>query len=322
MRVATRNQAYACLAWSLSLLGLLLSGPVLSAPPQSPYLVVLGIAQDGGYPHAGCRRACCQPAFEHPGRGRFVSSLAVVDPVTQQRWLLDCTPDFRFQLSKLGQLVPAVRDKPPLDGIFLTHAHIGHYSGLTQLGREVMGTREMPVFAMPLMTQFLRTHGPWSQLVELNNIQLRPLVADRTVRLNERIQITPFLVPHRDEFSETVGFWINGPQHKVLFIPDIDKWERWNQSIEKMVVQSDRAYLDGTFFDEHELPGRDISKIPHPFIVESMKRFAGLADSQRQKVHFIHLNHTNPALRKGTPARKQVQRAGMSVARQGEIFGL
>ena len=308
----------------LAALALLLGGAMATLPaaPPAPYVVVLGIAQDGGYPHAGCRRSCCQEAFSNPARGRHVSSLAIVDPESQQRWIIDCTPDFRFQLKELGRLEPARRGQPPLDGIFLTHAHIGHYSGLVHLGREVMGTRNLPVFAMPRMTEFLRSQGPWSQLVSLGNIQLKALEAEKPTRLNPRLTVTPLLVPHRDEFSETVGFQVQGPRHQVLFIPDIDKWERWDRQIEKLVVQSDRAYLDGTFFTADELPGRDISEIPHPFIIESIQRFAALPDGQREKIHFIHLNHTNPALQRGSAARRQVNRAGMAVARQGEKFPL
>lgn len=309
---------------SLLGIGLLLAGgaDLLRAAAPGPYVVVLGIAQDGGYPHAGCNRACCQDAFTNPARGRHVSSLAIVDPESGERWIIDCTPDFRFQLKDLGRLQPARKGRPPLDGILLTHAHIGHYSGLVHLGREVMGTRNVPVFAMPRMAEFLRSQGPWSQLVSLGNIQLRPLEAEKPIALNERITVTPILVPHRDEFSETVGFQVQGPRRQVLFIPDIDKWERWDRQIEKMVVQSDRAYLDGTFFTTDELPGRDISEIPHPFIIESIRRFAVLPDGQREKIHFIHLNHTNPALERGSAARKQVNRAGMAVARQGEKFPL
>ena len=309
---------------SLLGVGLLLAGgaDLLRAATPGPYVVVLGIAQDGGYPHAGCNRSCCQDAFANPARGRHVASLAIVDPESGERWIIDCTPDFRFQLKNLGRLQPARKGRPPLDGILLTHAHIGHYSGLVHLGREVMGTRNVPVFAMPRMAEFLRSQGPWSQLVSLGNIQLRPLKAEKPIALNERITVTPILVPHRDEFSETVGFQVQGPRRQVLFIPDIDKWERWDRQIEKMVVQSDRAYLDGTFFTTDELPGRDISEIPHPFIIESIRRFAVLPDGQREKIRFIHLNHTNPALQRGSAARKQVNRAGMAGARQGEKFPL
>ena len=296
---------------------------VAQTPPTSqPFVVVLGIAQDGGFPQAGCHRPCCQPAIREITRRRLVTSLAIVDPMSRQRWLIDCTPDFPDQLQLLDTAAPASAKQPLLDGIFLTHAHVGHYTGLLHLGREVMGTRNIAVYAMPRMAAFLKSQGPWSLLVKLNNIQIKPLQAGQAIRLGKRIRLTPLLVPHRDEFSETVGFSIDGPERSVVFIPDIDKWERWDRRVEQLIVAADRAYLDGTFFDGQELPNRDIREVPHPFIIESIQRFVSLADTQRSKVHFIHLNHTNPALAPDSSAAKAIRAAGMYVAEQGTRYSL
>ena len=202
-------------------------------------------------------------------------------------------------------------DNATPDGVLLTHAHIGHYLGLAQLGREVMGTRGVRVYAMPRMRAFLEHNGPWDQLVRLGNITIEPLEDGHEARLNERIAITPVTVPHRDEYSETVAFIIRGPSRSVLWLPDID---RWNDSIDEVIKRVDLAYIDGTFFDASELSGRDRREIPHPFIVDSMRRFA----AQRTKIRFIHLNQSNPALR--DPAR--VERSGFRVAREGERAGL
>ncbi len=288
--------------------------------------MVLGIAQDAGYPQTACRRPCCEAARRDPALRQHVASLAIVDPISHQRWMIDCTPDLCEQLAMLDAVVPPMSDdahatisQPLLDGILLTHAHVGHYTGLQDLGREVCGADGVPVYAMPRMTAFLKANGPWSQLVDLHNIELRPLEADHSVQLNERITVTPLLVPHRDEFSETVGYRIQGPQRSVLYIPDIDKWERWDRRIEDEIARVDVAYLDGTFFDGEELGGRDMSTIPHPFVRESMNRLAALPASERAKIHFIHLNHTNPLLQTGSAADRQMQRAGFTAARAGRV---
>lgn len=289
---------------------------------QSPFVYVLGTAQDAGYPQAGCRKECCQDAWLDPAVARYATSLAVCDPVSHQVWLLDCSPDFKHQLQMLERLNSQQQAQPSngyeLNGIFLTHAHIGHYSGLIHLGREVMGTSGINVYAMPRMRKFLTSNGPWDQLVTLNNIQLQPLNADVAVKLNERLSVTPILVPHRDEYSETVGFIIEGPSRKVLFIPDIDKWSRWDRPIEDIVKAVDVAYLDGTFFGNGEIPGRDLSQIPHPFIQESLQRFSGQPAHIRNRVRFIHLNHTNPALKPNSAARRIIAEAECNVAEQGE----
>ena len=285
-------------------------------------LIVLGIAQDGGYPQTGCRKACCKLVWAEPERRRFVASIGLVDRATNERWLVDCTPDFRDQLRLFDTLARADQSSPGLNGILLTHAHIGHYTGLMHLGHEAMGAQRVPVFAMPRMSRFLRTQGPWSQLVEKQNIQIHEIEANRSFQLNPRIEVTPIPVPHRDEFSETVAFLIRTPGRRVLYLPDIDKWSRWDHSIEAMLDRVDLAFIDGTFFENGEIPGRDMSTIPHPFVQESIQAFAGLDEEARKRVRFIHLNHTNPALRTDDLARQTIQRAGMGVAEQGEIYEL
>ena len=311
---------------SVVLLGVGLAGagqtqPMTSASGPSPFVVVLGIAQDGGYPQAGCSKECCRKAWADASRRRNVASLAIVDPGSHQRWLIDATPDFRAQLRLLDEIAP-VSASPGLDGILLTHGHIGHYTGLMQLGREVMGAKRVPVYAMPRMRRFLETSGPWDQLVKLENIVLRPLEAGKSVQLNERLSVTPLPVPHRDEYTETVGFVIRGPAHSVLYLPDIDKWDKWSTPLAEALSSVDVAYLDGTFFGEGEIPGRNMAEIPHPFMIETLALLAPLPPAQRAKVHFIHLNHTNPALDPASDPSHDLDRAGLHVAVEGERPGL
>jgi pyrroloquinoline quinone biosynthesis protein B len=284
------------------------AAPRAAGSPRA-YTIVLGIAQDGGLPQAGCRKACCTS-----GRHANVSSLALVDPASRRWWLFDATPDLRAQLARVARAAPACT----LAGVFLTHAHMGHYTGLAHLGREAMGTRGVPVWGMPRMREFLAGNGPWDQLVRLRNIELQPLAADSTVALGDSLRVTPFVVPHRDEYSETVGFRIAGPRGAVVFLPDIDKWERWDHRVEDLLGDVGAAYLDATFFDAAELPGRNMAEIPHPFVVESLQRFASLPAATRSRVRFIHLNHTNRALVPSSAERRRIERAGMRVATEGE----
>lgn len=312
--------------YSLLLLSTLACSPATDKDPTEvlagqpamdrPYIQVLGIAQDGGYPHAGCEKACCRDLWAGKATGQLVSCLALIDPESGESWMLDATPDFKFQQYRLKE-----ETGQDLSGIFLTHAHIGHYTGLMQLGREVIGTQQMPVYAMPRMLDYLRANGPWSQLVSLNNISLQPLFADSMLQLNERLRITPFRVPHRDEYSETVGYRIEGPGHAAVFIPDIDKWGKWDRSIDSLVRSVDYAFLDGTFYQNGEIVGRDMSEIPHPFIQESIQRFQD-AGVEPGRVVFIHFNHTNPVMRPESPERKAVLDAGFQLAAEGQRWSL
>jgi pyrroloquinoline quinone biosynthesis protein B len=289
--------------------------------PNNPFLLILGVAQDAGYPQAGCAKTCCQPAWENPTLSQFPTCLGIVDPQTRQYWLIEATPDFKWQMNILQKMAGFPPDQLP-DGIFLTHAHIGHYTGLIHLGREVIGAKQIPVHVLPRMHDFLQKNGPWNQLTSLENIKLMPLVPNRPVQLTEKISIRPFLVPHRDEFSETAGFMIRGPDRSLIFIPDIDKWGKWDQDIQALVRENDFAFLDGTFFDATELPGRDMSEIPHPFIKESMEQFKNLSSSEKEKIFFIHLNHSNPALQPDSKTADVILQQGFRISSQGAVFPL
>lgn len=290
-------------------------------PSDRPATVVLGIAQDGGIPQAG---SFGDPRWDRPGDARQVVSLGILDPRTGTRWMIDATPDFRRQLTDLRR-TGVGGDRPVVDGIFLTHAHIGHYTGLMFLGFESIGASGVPVWAMPRMAEFLRTNGPWSQLVTRGNIAIRPLSDGTPIGLGDGLTVTPFLVPHRQEFSETVGFRIDGPNRSVLWLPDLDSWRELDAQgtrIEDLIATVDVAYLDGTFFANGEIPGRDMSGFPHPFIAQTIERLAALPPAERAKVRFIHLNHTNRALDAGSPERRAIEAAGMQVAEEGDLEGL
>ena len=281
---------------------------------QAPYIYILGVAQDAGFPQAGCYKPHCMPGWNDPEKKINVTSLGLIDPTSKKKYIFEATPNFPEQLFLLEQEAPS--DDFSLNGIFITHAHIGHYTGLMYLGREAIGAKGLPVYVMPKMEQYLRENGPWSQLIALNNISLMPLRNDRSEVFNN-LKVTPFLVPHRDEFSETVGYSIQGPKKTALFIPDINKWSQWKENILERIQLVDYALIDATFYDNNELPGRDMSKIPHPFVVETMATLSLLPREQREKVWFIHMNHTNPLLNVNSDQAQGVRAQGFNIATTG-----
>lgn len=283
-----------------------------------PYLMVLGIAQDAGFPQINCKKSCCARVWKKEVKREMVSCISIVDPKSNSGWVFDATPDFKDQLNLMQN--SHTQKEIDLKGIFLSHAHIGHYTGLMHLGREAMGANEVPVFAMPRMVDYLQNNGPWSQLVSLKNIHLKSLKSDSLVQLPPNISVLPIEVPHRDEFSETVGFIISTKTKKALFIPDIDKWHKWDRDISDYIQQVDYALLDGSFYQNGEIPGRDMALIPHPFVEESLERFKDLAESDKAKIHFIHFNHTNPVLNRDSPEAKRVLEQGFKLASQGQFL--
>jgi pyrroloquinoline quinone biosynthesis protein B len=281
-------------------------------PPKDPFVVVLGTVQDAGYPQIGCDKECCKKYWDKKIGKQKVSCLALFDPSTDQKWIFDATPDLTEQLHEADKL-----QKGNLSGIFLTHAHIGHYTGLMYLGREALNAKETPVYVMPRMFDYLKTNGPWSQLVSLKNIQLKKINADSTIILTDEIAVTPFLVPHRDELSETIAYGINVGSKSVLFIPDIDKWQKWNIAITELVTAYDYVFLDGTFYKDGEVTGRNMSEVPHPFVQETMELFKPMPSTEKQKIWFIHFNHTNPLIDKSSKEYKEVTSKGFKVAVEG-----
>jgi pyrroloquinoline quinone biosynthesis protein B len=297
---------------------LLLLSTAACAQPSNPYILVLGTAQDGGYPHMGCQKACCNKAWKDNTMRRNIVSLALVDPRGKKWWLFEATPDIKEQLHLFQQITKEEYHYLP-DGIFITHAHIGHYTGLMQFGKEAMNTNSLPVYVLPKMKKFLETNGPWSQLVQLNNIHIIVLDTANALTLTSNITVTTFTVPHRDEYSETAGFSINTGYEKYLFIPDINKWQWWKNKITEEVKQVTIAFLDGTFYDSTELPGRRMNEVPHPFITETMNLFAKEDDSTKAKIRFIHFNHTNPVLWDST-AQNTIVKNRYRYAAQGLFY--
>ena len=281
---------------------------------ESDYIQVLGIVQDAGYPHIGCEKDCCKVVS--PG-DYFVSCLGLVDKTNNKRYLFDATPDIHNQINLLEKFPEANL----IDGIFLTHAHIGHYTGLMYLGREGLGGKNIMVYALKRMARFLTKNGPWDQLVKLNNISIQTISNKEFVKLSENIFVIPIKVPHRDEYSETVGYKIIGKSKKILFIPDIDKWDEWEKSIIEEVKLVDYAFIDGTFYNGSEL-NRDMREIPHPSIEETLQLFSKQPIAERNKIYFIHINHTNPILTNKNGIKDMVEGLGFNIAKRGLKFKL
>jgi len=282
-------------------------------PASTHDLFVLGVAQDGGVPHLGCERPCCEEA-RRGGRPLYPVSLGVHHVETDQLMLFEASPAIEAQVALLHRWAgQRDRGRFPVDDVALTHAHIGHYLGLAHLGREVAGARGVRVWVSQRFADFLAAHGPWKQLVELDQIRLMVIEPGVPFEPMPGLSVTAIPVPHRDEFSDTMAYKIRGPNRCVLFVPDIDRWERTGDLLDDLFRGVDVAYIDATFYDGRELPNRDMSEIPHPPMVDSMERLADRAAS----VRFIHFNHTNPALRDAA-LRSDVERRGFRLARRGE----
>ena len=286
---------------------------IYSVNGQSEFIYILGNVQDAGLPHIGCEHKFCKEKFNE-FEEYFTTSIAVIDPLNKNYILFETTPDLPYQLNYLEKKIFKKFMLP--ESVFITHAHIGHYAGLMYFGREALGSKDLNVNVLPRMANFLNTNGPWSQLVEINNINIREINFGVKTNHLRNISVIPIKVPHRDEYSETAAYKIIGTNKKALFIPDIDKWEKWSKNLIELVKELDYLLLDATFFDSREI-NRDISEIPHPLVSETISLFDNLTNEDKNKVYFIHMNHTNMMLDPKSDLSEYVSSKGFNIARLG-----
>ncbi len=299
-------------------------GPPRQAVP-GPKLVVLGTAQDGGFPHAACACVRCVLARSDRSAARLIASVAIVDRSTGTRILVDAGPDIREQLEILQAADPDRPDRvdrSPVDGVLLTHAHLGHYTGLAFFGFEAVHTQDLPVWCSSSMAAYLTENGPWSQLVGIGNIVLGKMEPWKPFEPLPGIEVIAVPVPHRDEYADTFGFVVRGERSTVFYAPDTDSWDHWDPPVTGLLEDVDVAILDATFYSADELPGRRVEEIGHPLMTATMDLLQPLVDSGRLQVWFTHMNHSNPVLGPNPQARDEVERRGFHIAEDGLEFPL
>jgi pyrroloquinoline quinone biosynthesis protein B len=331
--VRRRTFIHSCFGAAAGLKADLLSGDVKTRPhlmaeksdnTKNVFAKVTGTAQDGGIPHIGCFCSNCQRAWKESRFSRLISSVALFDFAENKTFLVDATPDVRAQTMMVRNRLNPKNNKQKYwpDGVLLTHAHIGHYTGLMFYGYEAQSTDRLPVYCSKRMSNFLAQNGPWSQLVDQKNIVPKTISPEKSFSLTPQITVLAFQVPHRDEYTDTLGFKIKGPNRSLLYIPDIHNWNIWDRSIVDEVQNVDMALLDGTFFSPEELPFRDLSSIGHPFITDSIKCLRDIARNGKTQIYFTHLNHSNLALDPDCDARKIMEKDAFGLATDGMEFPL
>jgi len=285
------------------------------------FVLTLGTAQDGGYPHIGCFENCCLRVIKNPNHKRFIASLAIVDNENKRSWIIDITPDINSQFNILHEYIPEF-NFPFLSGIFLTHAHIGHYTGLLNLGLEVLNLKKIPVYVLPKMRRFLIENSMFNQMIENENIIIKDLDTNVYIKLNKYISIKPFYVPHRNELSETVGYIIKSNNKSIIYIPDIDSWDDWNIDIIDIINKFDVIIIDGTFYSKDEIKHRNIDKIPHPTILETTSIMNKQSKEIKNKIFFTHLNHTNKVLDHTSKEFKNIITSGYNILKDKQTYNL
>ena len=274
-------------------------------------VTLLGVAQDGGRPQPGCIRQCCQGLTEKDRRSPVSLGIETSKGMTL---LVEATRDLGRQLRMI--------EKPGIDHLFLTHAHLGHVDGLGLFGRETMSARNIQLHCSPSMQALVEATPAWNQLLKQNVFEFS---AFPRVEIDD-VVVEFIQVPHRAELSDMHAIIIRGETRSILFLPDHDTWDetlsayRCNsvrEFLEKFDI--DVALLDGTFWSGGELKGRDMSVVPHPTVEESLRRL-GHRRGGDPEIFFIHLNHTNPLYNLDSDESKQLRESGWSIGFESQEF--
>ncbi len=284
---------------------------------------LLGIAQDGGVPQAGCTKTCCMDAVGGRRRTRYPVSLGVTTEVGSKH-LMDVSRSLPDHLINWGK---EENDIGRIDSIWLSHAHVGHYDGLFQFGREVMGTSSIPCHLSKSMHEFCMSTPSLASLFDEGHLIAEVFDGDAAIEISEHVAISPIKVPHRDEFSDTHGFVIKGPKRRLLYLTDHDSWDETLGFHEADDIRSwlrsmhiDIALVDGTFWSEEELGGK-ATEIGHPTVQDTLERL-GERRHDDPRIVFIHLNHTNPLLEDAGSEQAKVRSMGWEVGRRTMSFEL
>ena len=124
-----------------------------------------------------------------------------------------------------------------------------------------------------------------------------------------------------DQPTDLLGFVPGNPHHESQWgadrAADMDHWNVWERPLEEVLKSVDYAFLDGSFFSPEELPNRDLSKIKHPLITQTIDLLLDFVRTGSCRVYFTHLNHSNLVLDADGEKRRWVESQGFFVADDG-----
>ncbi len=280
-------------------------------------VTLLGVAQDGARPQAGCIQPCC--AGLTADDTMFPVSLGIIDD-SGAGHLIEATRYLGEQFRIWGAA--------SLDSVWLTHAHFGHVDGLGLFGKETMASRDLDLHVSDEMFHLMEETPQWALMLKQGVFQDRVFQNGELISKSERLSIIPIVIPHRDELSDMHAFLICGANKRLLFFPDHDSWQQTLDCHRQPDIRSwlrhlqvDIALLDGTFWSEEELGGRSQQDVPHPPVKQTLQML-GERKAGDPEIIFIHLNHTNPLYDESSLAYEEVTSNGWKVGVQGQTFTL
>jgi pyrroloquinoline quinone biosynthesis protein B len=296
------------------------------------HIRVLGSAAGGGVPQWNCACPNCRAARDNPHLRRFQASVAV--SADGERWLLaNVTPDIRHQIDLFEKLAPHAARRSPIAAVALTDANIDHALGLLELRqaerlsvystetvRDVVlaGSSALRVFSKPPHEWHIIADSP----VHVNDASGLPM--GLRVRAIDVGGLTPQYDGGRQATGATSAILISDGTERMVYAPTLGTI---NNTLSRELALADAAFLDGTFFTDHELSmqalgtrtARQMGHLPVSGDGGILHAVIGLGGKHR---YFTHINNTNPVLDPMSDAARAVREAGWALAEDGFTFTL
>jgi len=299
------------------------------------HLVLLGTAAGGGFPQWNCWCPTCRVARTDPTRARPRTQSSAAVSADGVRWfLLNASPDVREQLARLETPAPAGQRHVPVEGILVTDAELDHTLGIALL-REA---RQLQLYGTQAVLRVLTDD---SRILPVTRafaaVTVTPLPLEQATPLRyaaggeSGLSVTAIAVagdPPRfargADAGHTVGLWITdrATGGTAAFVPGCGALE---PSLRQRLAGADLVLFDGTFWTDDEmvrlgLSERTAREMDHLPISGEGGSLQVLADLPSRHRVYTHINNSNPMLVEDSPARREVEGAGLAIGMDGMRF--
>lgn len=306
-------------------------------------VVVLGAGAGGGVPqwNCGCRN-CNAARGAHPELRSTQASLAV--SVDGGNWfLINASPDLRQQLIATPQLHPKASElrHTPIAGVILTNSEVDAVAGLLSMREGSPFT----LYAHPRVLAILKSNSIFNVLNDKNvrreaiaiDASFQPLLPDGAP---SGLDILPFTVPGKgawylegeahpagdDADGDTLGLQISDKASGRSFFV-LTACARVTPELKARLAGAPLVFFDGTVWRDDELIAAGLGqktgqRMGHIAMSGTDGAIVSLDDLDIAQKVFLHINNSNPALRRDSGERAEAERAGWTIGADGMEFTL
>lgn len=300
-------------------------------------IVILGAAAGGGAPQWNCNCSVCRELWNGADgcERRSQSSLAV--SVDGERWVLfNCSPDLRQQILS----TPALHPRPqgsrhsPIFAVVLTNADIDHIAGLLSL-REGQAFR---LYGSPRVLDVLAAN-PIFDALDPELVPRLPVALGQAAEVAPGLELEMFAVPGKvalyleravleagelrtdQETDDTVGLRARDTASgaEFYYVPGC---ARMTETLARRLGGAPLVFFDGTVWTDDEMIRAGVgtktgARMGHMAMAGAGGSLNVLSRLAIGRGVFIHINNTNPVLRRDSEERAQVAAAGFELAYDG-----